>query len=422
MDEEQRKRKIKELISEDRHPPPKSTKFPLIVLTIVTVIIGIVLFLLLTGQKPEPDVNVADLRIDGISNNKIYLQNTGNTVIPSNEIFFLADDQKISIIKGPKNIQPGETVEFTIGLPSGVFELKLQSGSDNIDSITLATTTTTTLATATTTLVTTTTLANTTNATTTTSSSTTSTTIYALFACPDSDIACMNEKFSNCERAGVTLLILGNYYYEIIGLNQSLCKVYVRQDGSVLTPEWNGKEMNCNFDNSQTNFSGVTTNQTDCNGPLSDAINVKAPTSTIDIELTISTSKDTYNVGESVSGAYIMNLTNYTGEIFKSIISYKVSREGFEKRNSAKSLGYLRKGDIPSSMKSTLKAFSLNATGYLGAQESFSETGIYTYYISIYDCAFLETTLSKDCDDIDHDEITDSIQTLAIKSKNVTVV
>ena len=138
---------------------------------------------------------------------------------------------------------------------------------------------------------------------------------------------------------------------------------------------------------------------------------MKAPTTTYNLELDVIIPKDTYSVNETLEDAeYYMNLTNYDGEPFKGIILYNRSREGSGEMLSM-TRGYIRAGD-----------FNSNSLMRVALTDYFDIEGIYTYSISMYDCLTIETELGKDCDDVDQNEIEDTIQPLGSKSKSITVI
>ncbi|MBU1204711.1 MAG: DNRLRE domain-containing protein [Nanoarchaeota archaeon] len=76
---------------------------------------------------------------------------------------------------------------------------------------------------------------------------------------PDSETAgqCFIEKFDECSPANYSVSIdlgplggLTTYYYEIIGHENELCKMKTKYL-AVINPEWVGKEMICNYNNSK---------------------------------------------------------------------------------------------------------------------------------------------------------------------------
>ena len=86
---------------------------------------------------------------------------------------------------------------------------------------------------------------------------------------------CFQEKFSRCEKA--TLIAsspIGEYYYEIIGLENSKCKMLTRYNKNP-NPNWVNKNMICLYDNSlnlkEANMgvlNGIMNGSIKCTGEL----------------------------------------------------------------------------------------------------------------------------------------------------------
>lgn len=118
------------------------------------------------------------------------------------------------------------------------------------------------------------------------------------------------------------------------------------------------------------------------------------------LELGISLSKDSYEMGELVEGEYLMK---YDGEPFRGIVLTTYEREeigevqcGIILRNmvedidfSANKINYLR---------SKFTAFKLDELGNFDTTDYFYEEGTYKYGIHVYDCSYVEEELNKeDC-------------------------
>jgi len=82
---------------------------------------------------------------------------------------------------------------------------------------------------------------------------------------------CFNEKFRNCEQANVSTTLTSSvvYYYEIIGPVEGLCQIKSRSITNP-NPEWVGKEMYCNYDNTNdfTNETSKIINSFITDSPL----------------------------------------------------------------------------------------------------------------------------------------------------------
>lgn len=147
------------------------------------------------------------------------------------------------------------------------------------------------------------------------------------------------------------------------------------------------------------------------------------------IELSMNIPQET-KVAENFQGSYLFR---YGGYPFDGIILLTESREGISNKKYE-----IRSGDTSSSVSLDnpdkvadrviqIKAFELNSQGvYRSSMDSFSEAGIYTYSISVYDCVTIEKTLGKNnckfsLEDAESGKI-DNIEPLKSLSKSVTVI
>jgi len=112
--------------------------------------------------------------------------------------------------------------------------------------------------------------------------------------------------------------------------------------------------------------------------------------------------KDTYTVGESIDGSeYVLD---YTGDTFKAVVHYSYAKSGFENHTlDVRLSGKISTGDFSdnSILRQTVQPFSVGATSSGFLSESFTETGEYTYEVSVYSCADLGVPYDECGADVD---------------------
>ena len=108
------------------------------------------------------------------------------------------------------------------------------------------------------------------------------------------------------------------------------------------------------------------------------------------LTLEINPSKDTFKVGEEVSGMYKIE---YSDGPFISIVFCNYSREGIDKNIES----IMFKGDI-NTVKLSFYAFNLDEKGHhIGGNSYFADEGKYFYEVSVYSCNTIESILGVDC-------------------------
>ncbi len=108
------------------------------------------------------------------------------------------------------------------------------------------------------------------------------------------------------------------------------------------------------------------------------------------LTLEINPSKDTFKVGEDVSGRYKIE---YSDGPFIAIVFCNYSREGIDKNIES----IMFKGDI-NTVKLSFYAFNLDEKGHhIGGNSYFADEGKYFYEVSVYSCNTIESTLGVDC-------------------------
>jgi len=126
-----------------------------IFLLIVMSLVGITfLFVLKPPEKQSPTTTVTeqqrqtqlgtDLTIDHVEGNRIYIKNSGDSDVSTQNLNFYANGQKVSALVHAPIIQPGKTIEFVIDSPASDYELKVTEGDKEVGSVVIPVTTTTT--------------------------------------------------------------------------------------------------------------------------------------------------------------------------------------------------------------------------------------------------------------------------------------
>jgi|SRR3989338_8231699 len=145
------------------------------------------------------------------------------------------------------------------------------------------------------------------------------------------------------------------------------------------------------------------------------------------LELGISLSKNSYEVGEKVEGEFSLS---YEGNPFEGVILYTNSRSECNKSYYSVFVGIIETGSFSdgtlSIFREALQAFRLDkvddygSCSYVAGTDYFYEEGTYAYGISVYNCSSIENQLNKDCSEAEFSEIVRLIPLKSV-SKNVFV-
>lgn len=132
--------------------------------------------------------------------------------------------------------------------------------------------------------------------------------------------------------------------------------------------------------------------------------------------LGITSSKNTYQMAEPVSGEFKID---YSGKSFNGIVLYTYSKDGFDKKYYAKMRGSISSSNI-NMMKVAFKSFRLDEHDYSASTDYFYNEGNYHYTISVYSCETVSSTLNKDCSKIKEEELT-NVKPLKTVTKTIKV-
>lgn len=146
------------------------------------------------------------------------------------------------------------------------------------------------------------------------------------------------------------------------------------------------------------------------------------PVEKFQLDLDITTPKDTYKVGEEFTGGKY--LLTYNGESFKAIVLYAKSRKGFEDKTAySKAAGNIKTGDFDSNpgLREVLQAFKMDKTGFEVGKNSFQEAGEYIFTMSVYKCSDIGLE-DKDCPASTPTEFILKFQPLGSISKTISVI
>jgi hypothetical protein len=146
------------------------------------------------------------------------------------------------------------------------------------------------------------------------------------------------------------------------------------------------------------------------------------PVEKFQLDLDITTPKDTYKVGEKFTGGKY--LLTYNGESFKAIVLYAKSRKGFEDKTAySKMAGNIKTGDLDSNpgLQETLQAFKIDKTGFEVGKDSFQDAGEYIFTMSVYRCSDIGLE-DKDCPASTPTESILKFQPLDSVSKIISVI
>ncbi len=134
------------------------------------------------------------------------------------------------------------------------------------------------------------------------------------------------------------------------------------------------------------------------------------------LNLDITSSKNTYQMAEAVSGEFKID---YSGKPFNGIVLYSYSKDGFDEKYYAMTRGSISSSNM-NVMKVAFKAFRLDEHGYSAGTDYFYNEGNYHYTISVYGCETVTSTLNKDCFKIVEEELT-NVNPLKTISKTIKV-
>lgn len=118
------------------------------------------------------------------------------------------------------------------------------------------------------------------------------------------------------------------------------------------------------------------------------------------LSLAIQLPKSNYQVGEKVTGDYLMK---YDGPSFEGLILYTYSRKDIPQKYYHKARGLIEDVDFSDpnktrALKTAFSAYRLNNSGFECCLNSFPEPGEYQFGLAVYDCKRVEEVLQKsDC-------------------------
>jgi hypothetical protein len=115
------------------------------------------------------------------------------------------------------------------------------------------------------------------------------------------------------------------------------------------------------------------------------------------LELEIISSKNTYQMAETVSGEFKMD---YSSKRFNAIVLYTYTRDSFDKKIQS-----MLRGNINTIGKMKFNAFRIDEYGHVIDTDFFYDEGNYHYTLSVYSCESITTKLNEDCFKIDKERL-----------------